>query len=171
MEYCIPYTIGRGYCSLDPRYKMYKRFKPSGKDQLIILALSDFDPKGLRIAHGFARSMRDDFGIKNIHPRSVCLTWGQVQARKLAQTFDMSEATRKTKKFREHLEEYGEHCHELEALPPAERSRLLEEAIRGVLDIDPYNAEVEAEKEDAARIEGLRRSFGPMLRKALKKPD
>jgi hypothetical protein len=171
MEYCIPYTIGRGYCSLDPRHKMYKRFKASGKDQLIILVLSDFDPDGLRIAHGFARSMRDDFGIKNIHPRSVCLTWGQVQERQLAQTFDISEDKKKTKKFREHLEEYGEHCHELEALPSAERSRLLEEAIRGVLDIDAYNAEVEAEKEDAARIEGLRRSFGPMLRNALKKPD
>jgi hypothetical protein len=35
MRYCIPYTLGRGYCSLDPRYKMTKRFKASGKSKLI----------------------------------------------------------------------------------------------------------------------------------------
>src|SRR5262245_11676244 len=77
MEYCIPYTIRRGYCSLDPRRKMYERSMASGKRQLVILALSDFDPDGLRIAHGFARPMRDDFGVKNIHAQSVCLTWRQ----------------------------------------------------------------------------------------------
>jgi hypothetical protein len=169
MEYCIPYTIGRGYCSLDPRYKMAQRFRASGKDQLIVLVLSDFDPDGVLIAHSFARSMRDDFGIENIVAKSVCLTYNQVIERNLPQTFDISEDKRKSTKFRDHLAKYGEHCHELEALSPAERSRLLEEAILSVLDIDAYNAEVEAEKEDQARLEGLRRDLAPMIRAALDK--
>src|SRR5262249_15526779 len=91
MEHCIPYTIGRGYCSLDPRRQMYERFKASGKNQLIVLALSDFDPDGLEIAQSFARSMRDDFGVTNILAKSVCLTYEQVLERNLAQTFDISE--------------------------------------------------------------------------------
>ena len=36
MKFCIPYTLGRGYCSLDPRRQMYERFKASGRSKLII---------------------------------------------------------------------------------------------------------------------------------------
>ena len=32
-EYCIPYTLGRGYCSGSPRRKMQERFVASGKDE------------------------------------------------------------------------------------------------------------------------------------------
>src|SRR5262249_7644837 len=41
-QFCITYTIGRGYSSLDPRKKMYDRFQASGKEKLILLVLSDF---------------------------------------------------------------------------------------------------------------------------------
>src|SRR5262249_34479979 len=34
LEYCIPMTIGRGYCSVPPRYKMAQRFQRSGKENL-----------------------------------------------------------------------------------------------------------------------------------------
>jgi hypothetical protein len=30
-EFCIPMVVGRGYCSLEPRYAMAKRFRASGK--------------------------------------------------------------------------------------------------------------------------------------------
>lgn len=168
MEYCIPYTIGRGYCSLDPRRRMWERFKASGKDQLVIIALSDFDPDGVQIAHGFARSMRDDFGITNIVAKSACLTWKQVQERNLAQTFDLSDEKRKQGKFQRHLKKYGEHFHELEALSPDDRASMLRAAIHEVLDIDLYNAELEAEEEDSMRIEELRLRLGPLLREAAK---
>src|SRR5579871_1789829 len=79
MDYTIPYTIGRGYSSLPPRYAMAQRFKQSGKEQLVLLVLSDFDPEGEDIAESFARSMRDDFGIKRIVPIKVALTSEQVQ--------------------------------------------------------------------------------------------
>jgi hypothetical protein len=36
MRFCMPYTLGRGYCSLDPRRQMYERFKASGRSKLII---------------------------------------------------------------------------------------------------------------------------------------
>lgn len=73
-EYCIPLTIGRGYCSLDPRRRIAERFRKSGKSKLILLILSDFDPDGQEIAHSLARSLRDDFGIENIDPIKVALT-------------------------------------------------------------------------------------------------
>jgi hypothetical protein len=152
MVYGIPYTLGRGYCSLDPRYKMSQRFRASGKATLIILVLSDFDPEGEDIAHSFARSMRDDFGL-DVVARKVCLTYDQVKARDLPQTFDIKKKSARYKRF---AEKYGDRAHELEALPAAERARLLREAIDEVLDIDAYNREIDAEREDAARIEELR---------------
>jgi hypothetical protein len=154
MEYCIPYTLGRGYCSLDPRYKMAKRFRASGKDRLIVLVLSDFDPEGEDIPHSFARSMRDDFGIANIDARKVCLTHEQVLERDLPKTFDMKTEGSRYKKF---TAKYGDRVHELEALPVGDRAELLREAIESVMDVDAYNREQEAEKLDAVRIEAIRR--------------
>jgi hypothetical protein len=158
MEHCIPYTLGRGYCSLDPRHKMYERFRDSGKEKLIILVLSDFDPEGEDIPQSFARSMRDDLGIpeSRIAAKKVCLTYDQVIERHLPQTFDIKTEGSRYKKF---AAKYGDRAHELEALPSAERSRLLVEAINEVLDIDAYNRELEAEAEDAARIDALRRKM------------
>ena len=43
------------------------------------LVLSDFDPEGEDIAHSFARSMRDDFGIDQIELVKVALTDRQVR--------------------------------------------------------------------------------------------
>jgi hypothetical protein len=152
MEFCIPYTLGRGYCSLDPRYKMCQRFRASGKERLIILILSDFDPEGEDIAYSFARSMRDDFGVE-IVPKKVCLTHGQVLARDLPQTFDIKKKSARYKKF---AAKYGDRAHELEALSVAERSALLRRAIDEVIDVDAYNREIDAEAEDAARIHVMR---------------
>ena len=44
--FSIPTTIGRGYCSLRPRYDIAERFRKSGKDRLLLLILTDFDPDG-----------------------------------------------------------------------------------------------------------------------------
>jgi hypothetical protein len=160
MEYCIPYTLGRGYASLDPRYKMCRRFRESGKEKLVILILSDFDPEGEDIAHSFARSMRDDFGIEHVLPKKVCLTYEQAVERNIPQTFDIKKTSPRYNAF---AKKYGDRAHELEALSPAERARLLTEAILEVMNIDAFNAEVRAEEQDAARIAGLLRKVGPAL--------
>jgi hypothetical protein len=160
MRYCIPYTIGRGYCSLDPRRKMCERFQKSGKARLIILSLADFDPEGEDIPPSFAKSMRDDFGIKSVDLRKVCLTHEQVQERDLPKTFDIKTKSKRYKKF---AAKYGDTAHELEAIEPEERSRLLTEAIESVIDRKALNRELAAEKRDAALIASLRKRVLPMI--------
>jgi hypothetical protein len=59
---------------------------------------------------------------------------------------------------------HGDDVFELEAVPPADLQAILREAIDGVLDVDAFNAEVDAEAEDAARLEGLRRRAHEFLR-------
>jgi hypothetical protein len=159
-EYCIPYILGRGYSSLDPRQQLYQRFKRTGRDTLVLLILSDFDPEGEDIAHSFARSMRDDFGVRNIHAKKVCFTYEHTLKRNIPQTFDIKESS---SRYRKHAAKYGNRAHELEALAPQERARLLEEAILEVMDIEAFNAEAE----DAAKLQGLREAVGPLLMTAL----
>ena len=108
--------------------------------------------------------MRDDFGIVNIVPKKVCLTYEQVLDRDLPQTFDIKTTSSRYKKF---AKKYGDRAHELESLPTAERSRLLEQAIEEVMDIEAFNAELEVEREDVARIEKLRKQLRPAILSAL----
>jgi hypothetical protein len=164
MGFCIPYTLGRGYCSIEPRYRMAQRFRKSGKEKLIVLILSDFDPEGEDIAHSFARSMRDDFGINDIQAKKVCLTYDQALDYELPQTFEIKKTS---SRYPEFAAKYGDRAHELEALPAAEQSKLLEQAIDEALDIDAYNTELDAEKEDCTKIETIRQKLGPILMSAI----
>jgi hypothetical protein len=164
LRYCIPYTIGRGYCSLDPRHKLVQRFRRSGKNRLIVLFMSDFDPEGENIVESYLQSLRDDFGLDNVAGRKVCLTHEQVLERDLPRTFDIKKDGARYKAF---AAKYGDRAHELEALPSAERSALLEKAIDEVIDIAAFNREIDAEKADAANLARLRRQITPMLTEAL----
>jgi hypothetical protein len=155
MEYCAPLTIGRGYCSLPPRHALAGRFRASGRAQLVLLVLSDFDPEGEDIAHCFARSMRDDFGAEGIVPVKVALTARQVSDLNLPPMMKAKESSSRAAKFKGR---HGDDVFELEAVPPDRLQAILREAIDGVLDVDAFNAEVEAEKRDAARLDGIRRA-------------
>lgn len=155
-EFCIPMTIGRGFCSLDPRKEMALRYQKSGREKLIVLICSDHDPDGEEIAQSFARSMRDDFGIDQIHPVKVALTREQAQELNLPNALPAKKGSANYKKF---LKQYGNHGWELESLPPATLQEFLREAIRSVMDLDAYNAEVDQERKDAAWLQGVRRTI------------
>jgi hypothetical protein len=159
MQYCIPMTSGRGYCSSPPRRAIAERFGRSGKEKLILLMVSDFDPDGEEIARSFARSMRDDFGIAAIHPVKVALTAEQVRRFNLPPVMKAkapksdSQAT-KRQKFVD--EQGGDDVFEIEALPPADLQRIVREAIDSVIDLNAFNAELASEREDAAFLQGVR---------------
>jgi ParB-like chromosome segregation protein Spo0J len=153
-EYCIPLTTGRGYCSLPPRRAMAQRFEAGGKEKLVLLILTDHDPDGEEIAHSFARSMRDDFDIYDIHPVRVALTAQQVQEHKLPTVMTAKTTSVHHDKF---VAQHGHNVFELEALPPAELQRILRQAIDSVIDVNAYNREVEAEHANAAFLAGLRK--------------
>lgn len=159
-RYCIPYTISRGYCSITPRYAIAQRFKASGKNRLILLFMSDFDPEGEDIASSFVASMGEDFGLHGIVAKKVCLTYEQAVERNLPRTYEIKKTS---SRYEAHAKQYGDRAHELESLSADERSRLLSEAIEGVMDIDAFNKECEAEEQDAARLAGYRKAALPLL--------
>jgi hypothetical protein len=154
-EYTIPVTTGRGYCSLAPRHDMSERYWASGKERLVLLIVSDFDPEGQDIAHSFARSMRDDFGIDQIHAIKVALTVEQVEQHNLPPG---AQAKKSSSRFRKFVAEHGHNVFELEALAPEVLQEIVREAIEGVIDRDAYGAEIAAERDDAAFLAGVRRT-------------
>ena len=153
-EYCIPCTTGRGFSSLSPRYDLAMRFKRSGKARLVLLMLTDFDPDGEEIAASFARSLRDDFGIQNIHAVKVALTAEDVQAYDLPSDMDAKVSSPNCQKF---LKKYGStKVVELDAAPVTLLQDKLREAIESVIDVAEFNAQVEQEAQDAAHIQAHR---------------
>ncbi len=159
MQYCIPITAGRGYCSLPPRHAMAERYWDSGKDTLVLFIVSDFDPDGETIAESYARSMRDDFDV-DIHAIKVALTFEQTQELDLPPALPAKETSSTYKAFEER---YGSASWEVEALDPGTLQRLLRDAIDSTLDIDAFNSELDAEKQDAMRLKVIRQEVHAML--------
>ncbi len=160
-DYCVPMTTGRGYSSLPPRYKMAERFRESGKDKLIIIVVSDFDPEGEDIPHSFARSMRDDFDIKDIVAIKAALTREQIiELRPHPNNLEKKKGGARYKRF---VEKHGNNGYELESIPPDVLQQAVRETIHKVLDSRAFNAEVDAEKQDAAHLDGVRRAVQQQL--------
>jgi hypothetical protein len=155
-EFAIPCTVGRGYCSLPPRYAMAERFKASGKNKLILLVVSDFDPEGENIAESFARSMRDDFGIYLLDAIKVAITADQVEEHQLPPMLQAKASSPRAKKF---IEKNGSNVYELEALPPDALQAIIREAIQSVIDQEVFAAEVESEAQDALDLQAVRRKL------------
>lgn len=152
-EYCLPVTIGRGYSSLGPRRDLALRFKRSGKDRLVVLFLSDFDPEGESIAESFARSLRDDFGVVAVTPVKVALTGEQVRELALPPQMKAKAGSSRRKGF---VEQHGENVYELESIPPDRLQEMLRSKIESVLDMDLFRSEEDREKEDAVEIDRTR---------------
>ncbi len=148
-EYCIPCTTGIGFSSTPPRKKMFNRFKASGKERLVLLILSDFDPDGEQIAASFSRSMRDDYGVTNIKCHKVALSAQDVIDYKLPSDLKAKESSPNYKKF---VAQHGAHVAELDAAPVELLQNKLRDAIESCLDMEVFRAELEEEKKDAVFI-------------------
>jgi hypothetical protein len=166
-DYTIPLIVGRGYCSLPPRRALAERFKASGKDNLLVLFLTDHDPDGEQIGFSFVASMLRDFGLRDfgsvpkIKPVKVALTAEQVREYKLPPRMVAKEDSRNYKRF---IEKHGETVHELESVEPEILQQLLRDAIDNLIDVDLFNQEVDREQEEAAKLEIVREKMAVALR-------
>ncbi len=152
-RYTIPLTSGRGFCSIPPRQQMLQRYLKSGKERMVLVVVSDFDPEGESICESFARSMRDDFGV-DIACIKAALTYQQTQELKLPPALQAKDTSSRYAGF---VDKYGDDVYELEALPPEKLQDLVDEAIRSVIDIDLFNAELEKERTDSQWLDVTRR--------------
>lgn len=152
-RYRLPMTSGRGYSSTPPRRGMVNRYLKSGKENLVIICVSDFDPEGENIPSVLGRSIRDDFGVphRNIAVIKSALTSEQVQS--LDNLHEGQLAKEDSSRYKQFVEEHGKRCWELEALDPNVLRELVESTIRKIVDLDLFEIEVEKEKEERRELD------------------
>ena len=56
-DYYVPFSIGRGFCSIPVWRDIAKRFRDSGKERMTLIIVSDHDPEGLELADDAIRSL------------------------------------------------------------------------------------------------------------------
>jgi ParB-like chromosome segregation protein Spo0J len=155
-EFAIPVTVNRGYCSLDPRHALAKRFKASGRDHLVLIVLTDHDPDGEEILQSFARSLCDDFGIAMPKVVKAAITGEHVERYNLPPSMKAKTTSSQYDKF---VQEHGDYAYELEALSPETLQALLREAIESVIDRETLDRQKELEAQDAREMEAKRRQL------------
>jgi hypothetical protein len=121
---------------------------------MILLIVSDLDPSGMYIAQTFAQSMRDDFGCEKVHAIKVAITGEHINRYKIPHGEKVKPGDKTRGPAFRKL--YGDYVYEVEALPDGELPKLLDSAIRSVLDLEAFNYEVEQEAVDAAGVEAAR---------------
>lgn len=115
--------------------------------EIVVLYLGDHDPSG----EDMVRDIRDrlvEFGVPNLEVRKLALTMAQIQKFKPppnpAKITDSRAAS--------YIAKFGQQSWELDALPPRELNRLVETAIRGIVDDDLMNAVIAREDTERERV-------------------
>jgi hypothetical protein len=156
-KYQLPTSSGRGFNGIDPWHDLYERYVDSGKERLIVIVLSDYDPEGEMIPQVGGRTLRDDFGVpeEDLDIIKAGVTREQIGRYDLPpQNF----AKEKSSNYDWFVARNGgdNTVYELEALDPDHMLRDLDVVVRSVIDVDLFNREVEAERQEAAYLEAAR---------------
>lgn len=161
-KYTVPMTSGRGYSSLPPRKEMVDRFEASGREKLVVIVVSDFDPEGQDIPASFGASLRDDFGVSETRLQIVkaALTADQVRMMNLHEGQLSKETSSRYQRF---VAAHGNRAWELESLTADQLRVIVEAVIREVLDLEAFEAEVEREQREQGELEAKRRQLRRVL--------
>jgi hypothetical protein len=164
-KYQIPTSSGRGFNSIDPWHDLFERYVASGKERLIVIVLSDYDPEGEMIPQVGGRTLRDDFGVpeEDLDIIKAGVTRDQISRYNLPPQNFAKESSSNYDWFVARNDGDAT-VYELEALNPDDMLRDLDGIIRSVIDTDLFNREVEAERQEAAYLEAARRRAVEVLK-------
>lgn len=164
-KYQIPTASARGFNSIDPWHDLVQRYRRSGKQRLVVIILSDYDPEGEMIPQVGGRTLRDDFGIRSSRFDIIKagVTREQITANDLP-TQNFAKESSSNYDWFVNRNDGDESVYELEALDPQVMLDDLDEVIRSVIDVDAFNAEVEIEREEAVYIQQASRAAHEALK-------
>ncbi len=161
-KYTLPLTSGRGYSSLPPRKAIVERYRASGKEKLIVIAVSDFDPEGQDIPNSFGLSLRDDFEIDPNELMIIKAALTQQQTQEL----DLHEgqiAKEDSARYDQFVRAYGDRCWELEAIPTDTLREIVDGTIQRTIDMDAFRREVEIQQQEQLELNEHRRRVRELL--------
>lgn len=164
-KYHIPILVNRGYSSASAMFDAYNRFRSGitkilnhdGDDgaNVIILYLGDFDPSGVDMIRDieertleFAKKHYEYFPLEII---PIALTKEQIRR----YNPPPNPAKKTDPRAKEFIKKHGGTSWEVDALPPNILNRLLEDTIKGHIDIELYNDILGREEEDIKKLKNL----------------
>lgn len=154
----VPITSLRGYGSFPAARDVADRFKRSGKDQLIVIYVSDLDPEGMDMPASWKKYLLHDFGIEASVFRAA-VTPEQVERHDLPPDAEVKLSSSRASRF---IEEHGEQCWELDSMPEAVLIDEVSRAVKSVLDLRALSralAKEQAVDVDLARLGACVRAF------------
>ena len=162
-RYRIKTGSARGFNGIDLWHDLNERFKASGKERLILIVMSDFDPEGEVIPHVAGRTLRDNFGISNLDIVKAAVTKNQIERYKLPEQNFAKESSSNREWF---VKRNGgnESVYELEAIHPDAMLKDLEWTIQNVLDMQLFRAEAARENEERPYLDAKRREVMEILK-------
>lgn len=142
----VPLMVNKGYSSASAMKAAADRMIAADRD-VVVFYLGDHDPSG----EDMVRDIRDrltEFGVIGLDVRKVALTMDQIRQ------FNPPPNPAKITDSRAaaYIEKYGPESWELDALPPRELNRLVEDAIMSVVDAEKMANAIRREKAERARV-------------------
>jgi hypothetical protein len=159
-QYHVPVGVGRGYSSVTSLEETAERYKASGKDSFILLIASDFDPEGEDITRTWDACLRDEHSVSNLTTIKVAVNPDQVTQYSLS-PLPMKASSSRAAGFEAC---HGGNVYELEAFEPDQLQAIIQNAIRGVLDLDLFAKEQAKEAEEARYLVAARNQVQEMLK-------
>ena len=144
-EYYVPFSLGRGYCSIPVWRDIERRFRESGKERMTLIVVSDYDPSGFALAEDAIRSLRDLHSVP-VDGHRVAVTREQIEELNLSEDFNpVKEEGKRLNKF---IKQTGDDkTWEVEALGSQYLVDQIKAAIEANMDMEVYE-QVCAEEED-----------------------
>lgn len=144
-KYHIRLMVNRGYSSCSAMYDAYRRMKAQHSENHIIY-LWDHDPSGLDMVRDIEERLEEFGTYVTVHHLGI--TQEQIKA------FNPPPNPAKFSDPRAdwYIRNYGKVSWEVDALPPKELLKILENKIISMIDIEKYRSVLKQEEEDKQRL-------------------
>ena len=156
-----------GYGSFPAARDVAKRFKESGKDNLVVIYVSDLDPEGVNMPASWKKYLEHDFKTVATVLRAA-VTPEQVKRFNLPPDADVKLTSTRAPGF---VKEYGDQCWELDSMPEAALIGEVLNAVKSQLDIGAFNAAMARENEHDVELERLRAQVAAFVANTYKKEN
>lgn len=145
-EFHVPLVVNKGYSSQSAMFESAQRFRRHDKPKHLFY-LGDLDPSG----EDMVRDIRERlhmFGVDDLEVTKVALTMAQVEEHE-----PPPNPTKVTDpRAQAFIDEFGDSCWEVDALPPPTLEALIRDAFNGIIDREEMNAVETQEDVDKERI-------------------
>jgi hypothetical protein len=159
-EMRVRFLVAHGYASATAAYDLAQASLEHNRPTRVIY-VGDHDPSGMHMSEvDLPRRLERYAG--DVQITRVAITGDDIASSASELTFQASEKTSDCR-HRWYLENYGEHCMELDAMPPPELRERVRKAILAHIDGDAWERSLEAEDAHSDRLASCRAEILAML--------